>query len=411
MNLKKVEALGLALCLAAGVAGTTVPVMAADDTIVLWSSTTGPDGELIQKNIDAYNATEPAYKIEVVAMEAGTFNTKLTTVGKSGKGVPDLALLASEAVDTYYDLEMLEPLDAMLEGTEIKKENYVEAAWNVGTKDGQQYGVPSDMGTWVMYYNKELADKYVPGATDDGIITYAEIEAAGAAAKADGVYSYANTWSMQNYTNLYLQMGGQWLNEEGKVSVNNEYSKQVVEELKKLKDEGWMVPQGEDASKLFMNQQLIFLPEGTWMLSQMKGITDFEWVETFTPQWDAENMVQCTGAAQFAMFKAKEEKSEEKKQGIVDFLTWLQGNQLDWIQSGTNPASLSMLENEEYLKMPQSFLLTTEEGRNALSVVAAPGLSYVLSEYDARAWDMINGSADIVQTFDEIQKIVDQKMK
>lgn len=379
--------------------------------ILLWSSATGPDGERIQKTIDAYNATNPDYKVKFVSMQADTFNTKLSTAGRSGKGVPDLALVASEALPTYQSQEMLVSWDEVIAGTELKRENYVESAWDVGNLDGSQYGIPATMGSWVMYYNEDLMNKYAPGSMDDGYITYAEIEAAGAAAKADGIYSYANTWSMQNYSNLYLQMGGEWLDAEGKININNETSVAVAEELKKLNDLGYMVPNGEDANKMFLNQNLIFLPEGTWMLSNMEKITNFAWKETFTPQWDANAVVQCSGVDQFAIFKSSEERSQEKMQGMVSFLEWLQSNQLEWVKSGANPSALAMLENEEYLAMPQSFLLTTEEGRSAININATEGLSYVFNEYDTRAWDMITGKADIAATFEEIQKIVNEKMK
>ncbi len=62
-----------------------------------------------------------------------------------------------------------------------------------------------------MYYNKDLVEKYHPQALDDEIITYQEIEEAGQKAKEDGIYSYEYTWGMQNYSNLYQQMGGEWL--------------------------------------------------------------------------------------------------------------------------------------------------------------------------------------------------------
>lgn len=412
MKVKQITAAVAAMTLCAGLlAGCGSSTTQESNEILLWSSTTGPDGEKIQATIDNYNATNPTYPVKLVSMQADTFNTKLTTAGKSGKGVPDLALVASEALPTYQTQGLLDDWDAAIEGSELKKENYVESAWDVGTLDGKQYGIPATMGSWIMYYNKDLADKYAPGALDDGIITYAEIEQAGEAAKADGVYSYGYTWGMQNYSNLYLQMGGEWLDADGKISVNNETSIAAVEEFKKLNDLGYMVPNGEDANKLFLNQKLIFLPEGTWMLSNMEQITDFTWGETFTPQWDAENIVQCSGVDQFAMFHVKEGRSEEKLQGMVDFLTWLQGNQLEWVKSGANPSSLAMLENEEYLAMPQSFLLTTEEGRSAININAAEGLTYVFSEYDVRSWDMITGKADIAQTMDEIQQIVNEKMK
>ena len=112
--------------------------------ILLWSSATGPDGERIQKTINAYNETSPAYKVKFVSMQADTFNTKLSTAGRSGKGVPDLALVASEALPTYNTQEMLETWDDAIAGTELKKENYVESAWEVGNLDGKQYGILFD---------------------------------------------------------------------------------------------------------------------------------------------------------------------------------------------------------------------------------------------------------------------------
>ncbi|MBK4757212.1 ABC transporter substrate-binding protein [Enterococcus faecium] len=265
------------------------------------------------------------------------------------------------------------------------------------------------MGSWIMYYNRDLVEKYHPQALDDEIITYQEIEEAGQKAKEDGIYSYGYTWGMQNYSNLYQQMGGEWLDGGNNIDINNEHSYRTVEEFKKLHDNKLMVPEGEDANKLFLNQRLLFLPEGTWMLGQMEKISDFQWGATFTPQWDAENLVQGTGVDQFAMFKTREERSDDKKAGMVEFLTWLQSNQLEWIKSGANPTSLAMLENESYTDMPQSFLLATEKGQEALSVNDQDGLSYVFAEYDNRSWDMITGKADIKETFEEIQKVVDEK--
>jgi multiple sugar transport system substrate-binding protein len=386
---------------------------AGDETgeILLWSSATGPDGEAIKKTIDSYNNTNPAFTVKFVSMEADTFNGKLTTAGKSGKGVSDLALIASESVPTYNTQGMLDSWDDAIAGTEVKAENYVSGPWEAGNIDGKQVGVPATMGAWIMYVNKDLAEKYVPGCLDDGFITYEEVEQAGDAAKADGNYAMATTWNMQNYMNIYQQMGGSWLNDEGKIEINNEYSVKSLEEYKKLNDNGWLVPNGEDAGKLFTNGKVVFLPEGTWMLSTMQAITGFDWEETFTVQWDLQNIVQCAGADQFVMFHTAEERSAAKIKGMVDFLTWLQGNQLDWCASGAIPSGLAMSENEEFLKMPQSFLITSETGRDKVRINTTEGTSYVFDEVDARMWDMISGAADIQSTFDEIQKIVNEKMQ
>ncbi|WP_047982702.1 ABC transporter substrate-binding protein [Ornithinibacillus contaminans] len=380
-----------------------------DKEILMWSGVVGPDGDLIQKNIDQYNETDPEYPVKLVKMEGQVLNNKLATVTRSGEGVPDIAMIASETVAQYTSQGMLESWDEYIEDTEVKAENYIEEAWNVGTVDGKQYGLPVAMGTWVMYYNKDLVDKYAPGAADDNVITYEEIEQAGEAAKADGIYAYGFSWAMQNFNNLYLQMGGKFADAEGNLTINNDTAVAAMEQFKELYDKGYMNKNGEDTTMLFKNGQIIFMPEGTWMVSEMSTIEGFEWAETFTPQYDAANILQGSGADQFAMFK-DENRSEEKIKGTVAFIEWLQANQLEWVKSGANPASLAMLDNEEYVEMPQSFLLKSPEAREAITIVVDEGSSHIFSEIDGAAWDMIEGKVDIKDKLAEIQQTVDDKM-
>jgi len=380
-----------------------------ENSVLVWSGVTGPDGELIQENVDEYNATDPEYPVELLAMEGETLNNRLVTATRSGEGVPDLALVASETVSQYSGQNLLEPWDEYIEGTEINEENYLTEAWQVGEVDGARYGLPATMGTWIMYYNQDLVDQYIPGALDDDIVTYEEVTAAGEAAKDDGIISYGFGWPMQNFNNLYLQMGGEFANEEGRITIDNDTAVETMEHFKSMYESGHINGSGEDAVAQFMNGETIFLPEGTWMLSQMEEIEGFEWGQTFTPQWDAENIVQASGASQFTRF-IDENRPEERVQGAVDFIDWLRTNQLTWLESGENTASLDMLENEDYLSMPQSFLVETPEARESIAIVTDEGSSHAMGEIDTAAWDMIEGTVEIEDKLEEIQQTVDDTM-
>lgn len=384
-------------------------VSAQENVITVWSGVTGPDGDLIRQNIEEYNATNPAYPVELLAMEGSTLNSRLVTATRSKEGVPDLALVASETVSQYVGQNLLESWDAYIEGTEVNATNYLAEAWDVGTVDGSQYGLPATMGTWVMYYNQDLVNQYVPGATDDEIITYEEITTAGEAAKNDGVIAYGFGWPMQNFNNLYLQMGGSFSDEEGFLTIDNDIAVATLEHFKSMYEAGHTNKNGEDTVAQFMNGQTIFLPEGTWMLSQMEEITDFEWGQTFTPQWDADNVVQASGASQFAMF-VDENRPDERRQAAVEFVDWLRTNQMTWLESGENTASLAMLENEDYLSMPQSFLIQTPEAREAIRIITDEGSSHIFGEIDGAAWDMLEGNVDIKEKLAEIQQIVNDTM-
>lgn len=404
-----VSALVMSTLLLAGCGNSKNSANDNSDTILVWSSSTGPDGQKIKKTIANYNQTKPKYKLKLVTMSGDTFNSKIATGGKSGKGLPDIAMIASEQMKQYVSQGLVQPWDQYLKGTEVKASNYVPAAWKVGTVKGKQYGVPTDIGTWIMYYNKALVDKYAPHALDDNIITYDEIKEAGAKAKADKIYATANDWGMQNYSNIYMQLGGKFVS-NGKVNVDNKYSYDALKLMKSLYDDGYMVPKAQDAMKLFSNGKLMFLPEGTWMIGQLNDIKSFKWGATFTPQVDAKHIVNGSGAGQFALMKTKPVQSDAKKKGMVKFFAWLQTNQLEWLKSGVNSPSLKMQDNAEYKKMPQYFLISTKQGQDALRIVTEDGVSYAYSEVDARNWDMITGKANIEKTFKTIQQTVDQKM-
>ena len=119
MKLKKVAACLLAAVMSVSLlagcgSGGKGSDGAKNDEILLWSSATGPDGERIQKTINAYNDTNPDFKVKFVSMQADTFNTRLSTAGRNGKGVPDLALVASESLPTYNSQGMLASWDDMI---------------------------------------------------------------------------------------------------------------------------------------------------------------------------------------------------------------------------------------------------------------------------------------------------------
>lgn len=377
-------------------------------TILIWSSSTGPDGQKIKTTIKNYNATKPKYKIKLVTMSGDTMNSKLATGGKSGKGLPDISMIASEQVKQFANQGLILPWDSYIKDSKVKASNYVKSSWDVGTVNGKQYGVPSDMGTWIMYYNKDLVNKYDPDALKDGVITYDEINKVGALAKKDNVYATANDWTMQNWSNIYMQLGGN-LNAAGKVKIDNSYSIKALQILQEQYKNGYMVPKAQNAMKLFGNNKLVFLPEGTWMIGQLDELKDVNWGATFTPQVNADKIVNGSGAGQFVLMKTVPSASNAKKKGMTKFFSWLQTNQVEWLKSGVNSPSIPMRSNPEYKKMPQHFLIADQKAQDALVVVTKEGISYANNEIDARGWDMITGKADIKATFKTIQQVVDQK--
>lgn len=134
-------------------------------------------------------------------MEGGDLYTKIPTVVNSGTGIPDLALINDiSRLRMFYEQGLLEPVDESLTVyvPELSKDSYRAAAWNVGTWDGKQYSIPMDVGVTGIVYNKDLVDKYAPGALDDNVITVEEMMEILPKAKADGIATHTPAFLPMN---------------------------------------------------------------------------------------------------------------------------------------------------------------------------------------------------------------------
>lgn len=379
--------------------------------ITFWNPFTGADNSNLKAMIDAYNKTNPDYKIKNVSMKEGDMYTKIPTVVNSGKNIPDLNIVHAERIKQYKDNDMLITYDDVLaDFPEINADNYVAEAWNLGDIDGERYSLPLDIHNWGMYYNKELVDKYLPTALDDNIITFDEVEEIGAKAAADDIRGIGITWTKPNFLSLMAQEGGQ-LTEDGTTpTLDTDASTAAISRWADLYADGYTSKDGEDPAQLFLTGKLVLFPEGIWMRNNVKE-AEFEWGLTNSPQLsdDPAQMVNWASSHQFVMFK-NDARSEEKTEGIMQFLEWLRTNSIEWARAGQNPATLAILDDEEYQGMEQSLFISTPEEQASLKIFDYKYNGYVSEYLDAHAIDAIFGKSTIEDFVTGMQKEVSDKV-
>ena len=383
----------------------------SSNEIVFWNPFTGADNSNLKKMIDEYNKTNPEFKVKNVSLKEGDMYTKIPTIFNSGKNIPDVNIIHGERIKQYQDNEMLEDMNGMLaDYPEITESNYVAEAWNIGELDGARYGIPLDIHNWGMYYNKELVEKYIPNALDDNIVTFDEIQEAGEVAKADKIKSLGITWMKPNFFSLMKQNGGS-LTEDGiNPTLDTEATQKTMEKWVELYKSGITTKDGEDPYQLFLTGKLIFFPEGIWMRNNVSE-AKFDWGLTNSPQLsdDLSKTVNWASSHQFVMFK-NEERTDEKTKGILDFIEWIRTNSLEWARAGQNPASLDILNEEEYNEMPQSFFISTPEQQETLSIFDYKYNGYVSEFIDAHALDVVFGKAKVDDFGPNMQKEVSNKV-
>lgn len=145
---------------------------AADDLsgeITFWHSfTQGPRLDTIQNAADSFMKEHPNVKINIETFSWADFYTKWTT-GLASGNVPDMSTALPNHVVEMIDADAIIPLDDLID--EVGRDRFYEAPLKEMTaEDGHTYGVPLYSHAQVMWYRKDLMEKYnleVPTTWDE----------------------------------------------------------------------------------------------------------------------------------------------------------------------------------------------------------------------------------------------------
>lgn len=375
--------------------------------IVFWSVFTGPDGENMNRMIDAYNKSNPKMKVKHRPIAADEMYQKIPTVVNSGKDVPDLTIVHAERLPLFAENGIVLPLDDYIaKNGSIKGENYVAEGWKVGEVGGKRYSVPLDVHSFVTYYNKDLVAKYAPDALADNVITFDEVQKAGEAAAKDTIYSMGITWMRVKFLSWYDQLGGK-LSEDGeKPSFNNATGEKVLQTVKDLVVNKYANQDGEDPGQLFRSGKVIFWPEGIWMANSLKEVQNLNWGMTHLVTFDPAKKSNWTSSHQFTMLK-NPSMTDEKAAAIMDFINYVGNNSLEWAKAGQNPAHLSILNNEEFKSLPQSFLLKEPD---TLKIFNYKYFGYAAEALDKIVWETVFSKMEIKDGLAQAQKETEDKI-
>lgn len=136
----------------------------------------------MQGMVDAFNASQDEVHVNHTPMTADDLYQKIPMTVQTGSGVPDVAVVHIERIPNFVTNEMLYAYDMDLinDAAGIVAENYNQAAWTASDIDGEHYGIPLDVHSYVTYINKDLFDKYdLNEFVADGYITFDEIRQLG----------------------------------------------------------------------------------------------------------------------------------------------------------------------------------------------------------------------------------------
>jgi multiple sugar transport system substrate-binding protein len=339
--------------LAVAVASLLASPAFAEVTVLGWPG--GPEEAALRAAADTYNAKADVSadnKVELLFFNRDGFWDKLQADLAAGSTAFDVNLLATYSIGRYAPF--MEPVELSGEAKSV----YGEQVLTTMQYEGKQFGVPTDLSLHFMYYRKDLIDallkddaakakfaeisekhlgkKLEPKAPDEW--TWDDYAATALyftqAVNPDSPTRYGTVLQLKNllfnmmvFQSLPRAYGGNWMDADGKVTVDSEAYRKGLETYKLLNDAG-ATPRDSlsyeyaEANAAFASGQVAAMLQwnaaASELMSKEKSPAVGEVTEAIAPPSGPEGRFTHIHGLGFGL-----NKNAENKDGARAFINWL----------------------------------------------------------------------------------------
>ena len=245
----------------------------ANITFAMWGDTTELANQ--QKIVDAFQALNPNITVKVTVADWDSYWPKLQT-DLAGGNAPDVFLMDGPLFPDYQTRDVLLDLNPLIARDGFDIGQLVDlAVQDFTAPDGHLYGLPRDLNTIALFYNKAMFDAAgipYPDATWD----WAKLtEVAKQLTKTSGTTTsqwgfYTETSDMENlWSSLVWQAGGDILSpDKSSVVIDTDQAAQGIQFLQDLiyKDKVMPQPVAGGTGDAFENGQAAMEANGSWLV-------------------------------------------------------------------------------------------------------------------------------------------------
>jgi multiple sugar transport system substrate-binding protein len=243
---------------------------AATITYAIWGDTTELANQ--QRIVDAFMSMNPSIKVNVTVADWDTYWDKLQT-SLAGGNAPDIFLMDGPLYPDYQTRDQLLDLNPLIarDGFDVSQLADL-GVQDFTAADGHLYGLPRDLSTIALYYNKTMFDAAGIPYPDDTWTWDKLVEAAQKLTKGPTQWGfYTETTDMENYwSSLVWQAGGDIVGADKKtLLIDTDQAATGLQFLQdliyKYKVMAQPTPSGA-AGDLFENGQAAMEANGSWLV-------------------------------------------------------------------------------------------------------------------------------------------------
>lgn len=289
--------------------------------------------QTVRYYINEFQKETPGVTVDLIHQPSGVYRDNLR-IRMIGQDAPDVMYLGLEDFAGFAEDGYLEPLDTFIaKDKEFKPDEFYGKIYEQFRYRGKLYGVAKDFATLVLYYNKDLFDKWeVPypkpdWTWDEFLETSKKLTHTGTPGGTKDEYGMVlETWTGQ-WLPWVWQNGGRIVDEDNCkwLMGDPKYLDANAEALQFLSDLIWkhkVAPnpsytRNQGTSDVFKGGRAAMYTAGRWMCMQFKDIDSFEWDVVTLPR--KKKAATCLFTVAYGISSQSKEKEASWK--LVKFLT------------------------------------------------------------------------------------------
>lgn len=238
---------------------------------------------------------------------------------------PDVVFLNNYYAPKYYKAGLLEDLTPY-----VDKEAYFDKALQSFSFEGEIYAIPRDISDLVIYYNKDLFDKYKVPYPDKNWKTQDFINIAKKLTKDTDGDGKTDVWGTSFETDMFYLLpyifsnGGSVLSEDGeRIKIGEKPSLEAISEYSNYPNKYKIAPSKSDSAsltmaQLFLQQKIAMHLSGRWLVPKYREDADFDWDIAPFPQGLCGSVVNIDSSG-YALSKSSLHKKEALK--FIEFIS------------------------------------------------------------------------------------------
>ncbi|MFW6030709.1 MAG: ABC transporter substrate-binding protein [Halanaerobiales bacterium] len=371
-------------------------VMAEEVTIQFMGWEASPlETEAVQNGINEFMEENPDINVEYTPIPESEYNSRILTM-MAGETAPDVFFLGSHVYRDYAERGVLENLTDRVEA-EIGIDDFIPSSRTKMLINDEIYGLSSCTVSPVLYYNKEIFDRYnvsYPPANPDEMWDWNEFidYAKELTIESNGRIQQYGTFGFQNFWwTTVLSNGAEVFNEDyTEIRLNEPKAQEALQKIVDLRKEYGVAPEGNfledsgmNSAQMLQTGRVAMVVDGSWALQELAQMP-FE--VGIAPLPKLEDSITTGQAHLHAIWEGSEHKEEAWK-----FVKYLSSNeyQLQLVKSGLWMPNREFMYTKEGIKEwfnpdvhPENFVDLAQYFRDArLEVAVMP---------PQEAWDTLH---------------------